>query len=245
MMSLLVTTYLFRFGFTPLQKCVAGMKMLAYGGQADFLDDMIRMGESTILKCLREFAGTLISVYGAEYLRPPNEQELQHILAMNSTRGFPGMLGSIDCMHWEWRNCPTSWHGMYRGHEGKFTIMLEVVAMQDLRIWHAYFGLPGSHNDINVLHRSPVFDDVANGRAPDVHFTVNGHDYDLGYYLADGMYPDWVTLVKSISFHSAINDRSLPRCKRKLEKMWKEYLVCYVQNFKVLNHQLVCGVKKT
>ena len=55
---------------------------------------------------------------------------------------------------------------MYRGHKGKPTLILEAVATEDLRIWHAYFGLPGSHNDINVLHRSNVFDDLANGRAP-------------------------------------------------------------------------------
>jgi hypothetical protein len=26
------------------------------------------------------------------------------------------------------------------------------------------FGLPGSHNDINVLQRSPIFYDLANGQ---------------------------------------------------------------------------------
>jgi hypothetical protein len=81
----------------------------------------------------------------------------------------------------------------------KPTIILEVVASNDLWIWHAFFGMPGSHNDINVLHRSPLFDKLAQGRAPDVNYTINGHDYKMGYYLADGIYPSWATLVKSIS----------------------------------------------
>jgi hypothetical protein len=88
---------------------------------------------------------------------------------------------------------------MYMGHKGKPTIILEVVATQDLRIWHVYFGLLRSHNDINVLQCSPVFDDVANGKAPPVDFSVNGNTYSLDYYLADGIYHQWATLVKSIS----------------------------------------------
>jgi hypothetical protein len=52
--------------------CTTAIKMLAYGGPADFLDDVIRMGESTILECLKEFSRTVISVYAVEYLRPPN-----------------------------------------------------------------------------------------------------------------------------------------------------------------------------
>jgi hypothetical protein len=76
---------------------------------------------------------------------------------------------------------------------------LEVVATQDLRIWHAFFGLPGSHNDINVLHRSPVFDNFAAGQRPQTEFHVNGTKYNMTYYLADGIYPDWATLVKTYS----------------------------------------------
>jgi hypothetical protein len=83
-------------------------------------------------------------------------------------------------------------------YKGKPTVILEAVATEDLRIWYIFFGMPNSHNDINVLQRSPVFDDLANGRAPAIEFNVNGTDYHLGYYLVDGIYPDWATLVKTI-----------------------------------------------
>ena len=99
-------------GFHPIHKCLVAMRMLAYGGPADALDDTYKMAESTVLETLMEFVTTVIDVYGGEYLRPPNPRELEVILRHNEARGFPGMIGSIDCMHWEWENCPTGWSGM-------------------------------------------------------------------------------------------------------------------------------------
>uniref|UniRef100_A0A0D3AD44 Uncharacterized protein n=1 Tax=Brassica oleracea var. oleracea TaxID=109376 RepID=A0A0D3AD44_BRAOL len=44
-----------------------------------------------------------------EYLRRHTPEDLQRLLDIREVRGFPEMIGSIDCMHWEWKNCPHSW----------------------------------------------------------------------------------------------------------------------------------------
>ena len=62
----------------------------------------------------------------------------------------------------------------------------------------SFFGLPGSNNDINVLERSHLFSELAQGRAPAVNYSINGHDYTMRYYLADSIYPKWSTFVKTI-----------------------------------------------
>ena len=52
------------------------------------------------------------------------------------------------------------------GYYGVSTVVLEVVASPNLWIWHAFFGVVGSNNDINVLDRSPMFDELLEGHAP-------------------------------------------------------------------------------
>lgn len=72
------------------------------------------------------------------------------------------------------KKCLVAWKGQFsRGDHGKPTIMIEVVASQDLWIWHVFFGTTGSNNAINVLNTSDVFYDVLNGQAPRVQCIVN------------------------------------------------------------------------
>jgi hypothetical protein len=141
----------------------------------------------------------VIDIFGDKYLRRPNVDDVQRLLDIGESRGFPGMLGSLDCMHWRWEKCPMSWKRQFtNGYKGAPTLILEAVASQDLWIWHAFFGLAGSNNDINVLNQSTLFIEQLKGKAPWVNYSVNEKEYQLGYYLVDGIYPEWAAFVKSI-----------------------------------------------
>ncbi|XP_070675742.1 uncharacterized protein [Malus domestica] len=126
---------------------------------ADQVDKITSMGKSTIFEALMRFYGAVESLYIAEYLRKPTHMDLQRLLKNGEMRGFPGMIGSID------------------------------LASFDTWIWHAFFGVPGAQNDLNIIAQSPVFNDVLQGKAPKVTYVVNGRKYDGPYYLVDGIYP--------------------------------------------------------
>uniref|UniRef100_A0A2N9ENL5 DDE Tnp4 domain-containing protein n=1 Tax=Fagus sylvatica TaxID=28930 RepID=A0A2N9ENL5_FAGSY len=147
-------------GLSSLQKMTAAVRILAYGVAADSTDEYVRIGESTTIESLKRFVKAVVNIFSEEYLRSPNSNDIARLLAVNEKRGFPGMLGSIDCMHWKWKNCPTTWKGQYTGHSREPTLILEAVASYDRWIWHAFFGLPGSHNDINVLEHSSIFTEL-------------------------------------------------------------------------------------
>uniref|UniRef100_A0A0D3D5W6 DDE Tnp4 domain-containing protein n=1 Tax=Brassica oleracea var. oleracea TaxID=109376 RepID=A0A0D3D5W6_BRAOL len=113
-----------RLGLSALQKCTAAIRVLAYGSAADTVDEYLRLGETTTLSCLQNFVEGIIYLFGDEYLRRPTPANLQRLLDIGEHRGFPRMIGSIDC----------------------------------------------TLNDINVLDRSHVFDDIIKGQAPQATF---------------------------------------------------------------------------
>jgi hypothetical protein len=89
-----------RIGLSPLQKCTAAMRMLAYGTPADALDEYLKIEKCTTLECMDKFTRGVIEVFGGEYLRRPSHEDVESLLQVNEARVFLGMLESIDCMHW-------------------------------------------------------------------------------------------------------------------------------------------------
>ncbi|CAN1337039.1 hypothetical protein LINPERPRIM_LOCUS37420 [Linum perenne] len=116
--------------------------MLAYGTTVDIVDEYLRIDEKSTSKCVKRYVKAVNTMFGDEYLKRLNVEDIERLLHVGQQRGFLGMLGSIDCMQWEWKNCPTAWHDQYaRGDHKAPTIMLEAVAAQDLWIGHAFFSL--------------------------------------------------------------------------------------------------------
>ncbi|XP_023766051.2 uncharacterized protein LOC111914572 [Lactuca sativa] len=187
-----------RRGFTTLQECAAAIRLMAMRESPDTMDDYMRMSERTARESLYTLPRGVVETFGDVYLQKPLLHNLQELYATHEERyGFSGMIGSIDYTHWKWKNCPVARKGKYTsGHYGSPLLVLEVVASQDLWIWHVFFGVAGSNNDVNVLDQSPIFDDLLNGKASDAPFRVNGNEYKYGYYLTDGIYPQYSTFVK-------------------------------------------------
>jgi hypothetical protein len=121
-----------QFSFSSKQKCTLALRILALATTSDAVDEMVRMEESTCLKTTVRFARVVVQVFGVEYLREPNVHDTEKLLAIGEARGFLGMLGSIDCMHWQRKNCPKGLCGIYQDHTKVATIILEAVASHDL-----------------------------------------------------------------------------------------------------------------
>ncbi|GJS00004.1 ALP1-like protein [Tanacetum coccineum] len=182
-------------------KCTSAIRQMAYGSVPDSLDEYLQMGATTACKSLQNFCKVIMNLYGEEFLRKPTYTDMEKLYAYHDeNHGFSGKLGSIDCTHWSWANCPVAFIAQFsRGDHGPDSFfLLEAIASNDLWIWHAFFGVSEMNNDVNVLRQPPIFNDLKSGRAPDVPFVANNVLYKRGYYLTDGIYPQWSILIKSI-----------------------------------------------
>jgi len=51
---------------------------------------------------------------------------------------------------------------------------------------------------LQVHDRSPVFQELYEGRSPKYEYVVNGRKYNIDYYLSNGIYSKWATFIKTI-----------------------------------------------
>ncbi|KAD3642089.1 hypothetical protein E3N88_31313 [Mikania micrantha] len=104
-----------KIGFSGLQKCTYAIRQLAYGTSSDSFDEYFQTSEKMGRECIYKFCKGVIILYVKKYLRKPNSHDIQQIYTFHEgVHGFPGMLGSLDCTHWEWDNCPTAWLGQFQ-----------------------------------------------------------------------------------------------------------------------------------
>ena len=61
--------------------------------------------------------------------------------------------------------------------------------------------MPGTNNDINVLESSHLISDLTQGIAPLAHYVIEGKNYDMGYFLTNGIYSKCSNIIQTINEH--------------------------------------------
>ncbi|GJX53662.1 ALP1-like protein [Tanacetum coccineum] len=147
-------------------KCTSAIPQMAYGAVPDAPDKYLQMGATTARKCLQMFCKAIMELYGEEFLRKLTYTDMKKTLCLSRGKAWGD-------------------------HGPDLLILLEAIASNDLWIWHAFFGVSGMNNDVNVLRQSPLFNDLKAGKALDVPFVANNVSYKRGYYLTDRIYLKW------------------------------------------------------
>jgi Plant transposon protein len=189
-------------------KILLPLKTMAYGTASHAFCDYFQMSKPLAVRCCDEYACIIKDLYSPEYLRVPDENDLIRMCKLHrAAHGVNGMMGSLDCMHTHWKNCPKAWQASYKSgkESGGPTVVLEAMCDYHLWFWHASFGYAGSLNDLNILNLSPFLECLVDGSfkaleeaAGIVPFDVGGENFNALFALVDGIYPRYSRFVKGI-----------------------------------------------
>jgi hypothetical protein len=91
------------------------------------IDEYCTLGESTTMEALKHFVTRVRTCFESTYLRQPTRVDFMKQLVMNDVRGFLGMFASINCMHYQLKNCVVTWQGHFQDKDGRISIILEAI----------------------------------------------------------------------------------------------------------------------
>jgi hypothetical protein len=188
----------------PKVKLLMALKLLGFGSAAPVCIEYFQMGLSTARLCMLTMIKCIAEsdALNGKFLRQMTRSDAKTVSTMHHEQhGIEGMIGSIDCMHMRWKNCPVAWHGQFQGKEKKATIVLEAMCECNLWFWHAAFGYAGSLNDINIWDQSPLlksFIDKSFSGNVDFEFKINNQSFTKLFMLADGIYPEIARIAKTV-----------------------------------------------
>ena len=84
--------------------------------------------------------------------------------------------------------------------------------------WHVCLGFLGSLNDIQVMGRSTITMAYLESPAASIKYTIGDTEFEGAFFLADGIYPNYAYLMKTISEPATAKEKLFAKCQEGCRK---------------------------
>jgi hypothetical protein len=161
------------------------------------------MSDTLADKCHDKFTEGMVACFKADSMRVMTPEDAKSVVQLHCmVHGVDGLAGSLECMHYDWLKCLKAWQGVYKRGDQKYpSLVLEAMCDYNLWFWHAFFGLPGTFNDISILQLSPLFNAFIDGsfKNLDIDVMIGGKLFKILVILVDSIYPPLDGFLQGLS----------------------------------------------
>ena len=213
-----------------LLKVLAALRHLCKGIDAETLEDVALISESSLDVFFREFINWMATVMYPKYIKLPDAAKLKASTEVYAALGFPGAYCETDGVHLEWDACPAAWRARCVGKESYPTIAFNVSILHSREIIHVSDWCSGATNDLTQAKHDALFEalhtesqrglGVPDAQLKYMLLNKDGveQQFEQLYAIVDGGYHAWRCLQAPLK-HAAGDDAA--RWSERLESVRK------------------------
>lgn len=185
---------------TPISlKLLGTLRILGKGCSWDLLYELSGVSAEVHRRWTLAFiAKFALEMYPIYVHGPRDSSEMESVTGLYAASGFPGCIGSTDCVHIRWERCPSVWSSAYRnGKHSYASIAYEMTVTHSKKFQSTTTGHYGTTSDKTIVK----FDGFVQQIRLDKMYTNAEFELQVGpnqwitekgvYLLVDGGYHKW------------------------------------------------------
>ena len=185
---------------TPVSlKLLGTLRILGKGCSWDLLYELSGVSAEVHRRWTLAFVSKFaLEMYPVYVHGPRDNSEMETVTGLYAASGFPGCIGSTDCVHIRWERCPAVWSSAYRnGKHSYASIAYEMTVTHSKKFQSTTTGHYGTTSDETIVK----FDGFVQQVRLDRRYTNAEFELQVGpnewitergvYLLVDGGYHKW------------------------------------------------------
>lgn len=141
---------------SSMNQLLITLRYYATGAYQQILGDSMNIHKSTVCRIVHRVTRVVARMKN-QYINMPNGVEINQVaLDFYGIRGFPRVIGAIDCTHIKIASPGGLNAESYRNRKGYFSINVQAICDANLKIRHIIARWPGSVHDSTIFNDSPL-----------------------------------------------------------------------------------------